>query len=97
MRPAQKLGDLIAVHMSKPGDVAEQKPEADFILSGLRTAIFARSDARVKILTDVADVLGCDAKDLEFLFAGLQDLSSPNTRPDIVVPDFRESLLAAAE
>lgn len=97
MRPTQKLGDLIAVHMSKSGDLPEQQPETDFILSGIRAAISANLVTRRRILSDVADVLGCKAQDLEFLFVDFGKSAQPNASYEVMVPDFQSELLAAAE
>jgi len=113
MSLTQKLRELISKHMSVPGDVAETRPEADFVNSGLRAATGANITARRKILTDVSDILSCKAEDLEFLFdeipAALRkskqyDLFSEMPKPvqhaanyDIEVPDFRASLYAVAE
>lgn len=97
MRPKDRLGELISAHMLAPGDVAEQKPEADFVLSSLRAAIFTNLIMRRKILSDVADALGCQAEDLEFLFSDLSKTSHSIQTHDVMVPDFRTQLLAVAE
>jgi len=97
MRPTENLGTLIAAHMAAPGDVAEQKPEADFVVSSLRAAIFSNLITRRKILSDAADVLGCQAKDLEFLFVDLHKAPRSTQSQDVIFPDFREKLMAAAE
>ena len=97
MRPTEHLGKLISAHMAAPGDIAEQKPESDFVLSSLRAAIFSNLITRRKILSDVASVLGCQAKDLEFLFADLSRPTQPTQNHDVIVPDFRAELMAVAE
>ena len=97
MRPTEHLGKLIAAHMLAPGDLAEQEPESDFVLSSLRAAIFSNLITRRKILSDVADVLGCQAEDLEFLFVDLNKPIQPIQKQDVMVPDFRAKLMAAAE
>ena len=97
MRPTEKLGELIAAHMAVPGDVAQQKPEANFVVSSLRAALFSNMVTRRKILSDVSDVLGCQAQDLEFLFADLNKPTQSTQKNDVMVPDFRARLMAVAE
>ncbi len=97
MRPTEHLGKLIAAHMAAPGDVAEQKPDADFVVSSLRAAIFSNQMTRRKILADVADVLECQAEDLEFLFLNIDEPVQAAPTQDVMVPDFRTELLAVAE
>jgi hypothetical protein len=93
MRPTQDIGELIAEHMKKSGDVSDASPETDAILSGLRAAIFADAPGRKKILSDIAGVLGCRPEDLAFLFGGIED-PAPFKTEDVVVPNYREHLLA---
>jgi len=97
MRPTLKLGELIATHMSVPGHVLPSRPEAEFVMSGLRAAAAVNAIAREKILSDVSDVLGCHSKDLEFLFSGLDLKASPAENYEVMVPDFQSQLFAVAE
>ena len=97
MRPTKTIGDLIAEHMLIPGDVPEKKPESEYIVSGLRAATFVNLIARRKILTDVAEVLGCRSEDLEFLFADAKKSSQKMSPKDFSLPDYRDELFAVAE
>jgi len=95
IQSTESLGDLIAAHMSVPGNVPEPQVESDFIISGLRAAGSANSIAREKILSDIADIMACKPQDLEFLF-----IESPITSTktcEVMVPDFQTQLLAIAE
>ncbi len=97
MNLTRKLAQLVATHMSRPGHVSEAPIVADFVMSGLRAANSANMITRRKILSDVSDVLDCNAEDLEFLFT---DFTAPTTKApnyEIMVPDFQSQLLAAAE
>lgn len=93
----ENLGELIAAHMAVPGDVPEQKPEANFIISGLRAAISVNPIARHKILSDIANIIDCRAQDLEFLFSDNSRLAAPSQKSELMVPDFQTRLFAIAE
>lgn len=96
MTLTRKLFELIAKHMSRPGDISEVPEEADFVMSALRAANSANMITRRRILSDVSDVLDCKSEDLEFLFTDF----SPQVRAanyEIMVPDFQTQLLALAE
>ena len=97
MRLTQKLRELIAAHMSIPGHVPERQPEADFVISGLRAATAANLITRRKILSDVSDVLGCKAEELEFLFTEFAMPINSSANYEVMVPDFQTRLLAIAE
>lgn len=71
-----------------------------FIGSGLRAARHSKPHARRSILRDVATVLGCEAAELDFLFAA--PCLAANDSDPVIMPDFRARLcdtgrLAAAE
>jgi hypothetical protein len=85
MRPTLALGRLIADYMTRPGSVLAPSTKASFVTSGLRTAQTVHPQTREDILSDVADVLACDVKDLAFLFSDIDDENE-----DFVVPNYRE-------
>lgn len=91
------LEDMIARHMATPGHVAERQPRADFVMSGIRAASAASPMTREKILSDLADVIDCDAKDLDFLFAEFEMPITKAANYEVMVPDFQRELLAVAE
>ncbi len=97
MNLSKKLSELIAAHMSRPGNISEGPHEADFVMSGLRAAGSANMITRRKILSDISDVLHCKSEELEFLFT---EFSMPVTTAqnyEVMVPDFQSQLLAIAE
>ena len=91
----KSLGELIAEHMTVPGDVPEPQAESDFIISGLRAASSANSITRRKILSDIADIMACKSQDLEFLFN--ENPVSATQKYEVMVPDFQTELFAIAE
>jgi len=93
----ENLRDMIVEHMAMPGDVPEQQPEADFVISGLRAAVFVSPIARRKILSDIATLIGCRGRDLEFLFGNVDGPSVATHKYEVMVPDFQSQLLAIAE
>lgn len=97
MTLTQRFSQLIKKHMSRPGHISDSKPEAEFVMSGLRAANSANPISRHKILSDVSDMLNCKSEDLEFLFTEFQMPihSAPNY--EVMVPDFQTQLLASAE
>lgn len=97
MRPTELLQTLITSHMTVPGHVELECPKSNFVMSGLRAAGSANSLSRNKILSDISDVLNCNAKELEFLFDefAMPIQSSPNY--EVMVPDFQTRLMAIAE
>jgi len=97
MTLSKKLFQLIAEHMSRPGDVPNVRAEADFVMSGLRAANAASLITRNKILSDVSDVLNCKSEDLEFLFTEFTMPMTKTANYEIMVPDFQTQLLAVAE
>lgn len=97
MNLTQKLAELIATHMSRPGHVSEAPNTADFVMSGLRAATSASLITRNKILTDVSDVLGCKSEDLEFLFTEFAMPISKTSNYEVMLPDFQSQLRALAE
>lgn len=97
-RPSEgRLEDMIARHMAVPGHVPTRQPRADFVMSGIRAAISASPVTRRKILSDLADVIDCDAKDLDFLFAEFEMPVAKAASYEVMVPDFQRELLAVAE
>lgn len=97
MNLSKKLSELVKSYMSQPGHVPDVPQEADFVMSGLRAAGSANMHARKDILSDVSDVLNCKAEDLEFLFSEFDVLPNAAAYCDVMVPDYRTRLLAAAE
>ncbi len=97
MRPTLELGELIATHMSVPGNISSERPKADFVMSGLRAATSANFMNRRKILSDVSDVLDCCVEELEFLFSEFSMQTASTAKYDVMVPDFRSALLVSAE
>ena len=97
MRPTVALNALLTHYMTTPGHVASATPEADFVSSALRAAQSSPQQARVKIMSDVADILGCAADDLDFLFQERVVPIARSTNYEVMVPDFQTQLLAAAE
>lgn len=97
MRPTEMLYQLVTTYMSSPGRVSKAKPKSDFVISGLRAATAANLSTRRKILSDVSDVLNCNANELDFLFDRIPDSISPAGRCEVSLPDFREELLSVAE
>lgn len=97
MNLSKKLSELIATYMSRPGHVSEAPYEADVVMSGLRAATSANMIARRNILSDVSDILNCEAEDLEFLFTDLAVPRASTTSFEVMVPDFHSQLRAAAE
>ena len=97
MKLSQRLFELIATYMSRPGHIAQEQPEADFIMSGLRAANSASSVTRGKILSDVSNVLDCKSEDLEFLFSEFSSSKQAVQNYEVMVPDFQTQLLEAAE
>ena len=97
MNLSEKLLQLIATYMSRPGHVSKSPDTADFVMSGLRAANSANMITRRKILCDVSDVLDCNSEDLEFLFTEFAMPISSVPNYEVMVPDFQTQLLAAAE
>ena len=84
--------DLDAIHAF--ADSAEVTDATLFVASGLRAAKGAPTPHRRLILTDLAHVLGCSADELDFLEPAL---AANDSNPAVVMPDFRTTLLAAAQ
>ncbi len=97
MKLSQRLFELIATYMSRPGHIYEARYESDFVMSGLRAANSANMIVRQKILSDVSDVLNCDPRDLEFLFGEYAKSNLSPASYEVMVPDFQSQLMAAAE
>jgi len=97
MTLTEKLSNLIASYMSRPGHIGETPSESDFIMSGLRAANSANIIARRKILSDVSDVLNCNIEDLEFLFVDFSAQGDAVKHYDVMVPDYRTELFSVAE
>jgi len=97
-RPSEaRLEDMIARHMASPGCTTAPDTRADFVLSGIRAACSATPNIRRKILEDLASVMNCKAKDLNFLFSDL-DMMATGSRPyELMVPDFHRELMTVAE
>ena len=97
MNLSTKLAELIANYMSRPGHVTETPHEAEFVMSGLRAASSANMIMRRNILSDVSDVLNCEAEDLEFLFTEFAMPNGGSANYEVMVPDFQSQLLAIGE
>ena len=83
--------------MATSGFVAKANPRADFIMSACRAANTADPFARRKILSEMADVMNCDVRELEFLFTHQDRTIAHSKVRSLEVPDFRQELLLAAE
>ena len=61
-----------------------------FVTSSLRAARHSKGGARQPILSDVADLIGCRAEDLAFLFR-TPTFAANDTDP-VIMPDYRAHL-----
>ena len=71
------------------GEPAVVSAESDFVQSSLRAASHSRLIPRGSILNDVALLLDCCPRALEFLFEGPR--SAANDFGPMVMPDYRHS------
>ncbi|MFB9373577.1 hypothetical protein ACFFUB_06360 [Algimonas porphyrae] len=83
--------DLYAIHAA--AEIADMTDATLFVASGLRAARGAPTIHRRLILTDLAQVLGCNPGELDFLF--MEPTIAANDSDPVGMPDFRASLLAA--
>lgn len=74
-------------------DVSDQRgpcPTEQFVMSGLRAARSAHPNLRRTILGDLAQVLGCTADELDFLFC--DPVVAANDSDPVIMPDYRRML-----
>ncbi|WP_298913268.1 hypothetical protein [uncultured Algimonas sp.] len=77
-------------HVVEDADRCPQSISGQFVTSGLRAARGAQASHRRSILKDLADVLGCSADELGFLF--LDPVIAANDSRPVEMPDYRTRL-----
>ncbi len=84
------LGSLIGT-----AEPARLQGEARFVASALRAAGASRAAHRSRILSDLADMLGCADGQLDFLFDTPR--GAANDRDPLIMPDYRDALVRHGE
>ncbi len=65
----------------------------DFFKSALKLAQLSSGPNRLKIISDMAEILGCNTDELMFLF---ESLPINEHEAQMIVPDFRQTILLEA-
>lgn len=93
MRFERDFIDLLKKELMQ--DLKNKSYEPDFFGSAVKTARLSSQDTRLKIISDMAEALGCQAEDLMFLF---EDMHLNDNIEQTAFPCFRQSMaLDAAE